>query len=210
MKNLLVAGLVLALLGPARSAPADVNFALGIKHCSPESPDPENYYITDGDNHIYLRIPNDWKIASSPERLEFMPPETSSQVQLSQVNGARELPLDAPGLAALRKDAQARLPEGAKNVRAAGEDNGLLPVFGWKSFEVTFEYEFYGQQMRRSMLYVNMIPGRVVRVSVTAAVPDFEKIHEKMRRLMYGWFEPNRDLPPEQARQYEAGEIRGS
>ncbi len=210
MKNRIAAALALALLGSAIPAPANINFTLATKHGSPESPDPENRYITDGENHIYLRIPRDWKATSSAERLEFMPPQTGSHVQISQVPGVQALPLDPAGLAALRKDAQARLPEGAKNIHAAGEENDLLPVFGWKSFEVTFEYEFYGQQMRRSMLYVNMIPGRVVQVSVTAVAADFENVHEKLRKLMFGWFEPNRDLPPEQARQYEAGEIRGS
>ena len=130
-------------------------------------------------------------------------------MQISQVHGPQALPLDPPGLDALRKSAQAALPEGSKDVKAAGEANDLLPIFGWKSFEVTFEYEFYGQQMRQSTLYVNMIPGRVVRVNVTALATDFDKVHEKMRKLMYGWFEPSRDLSPEEARQYESGEFKG-
>lgn len=210
MKNLLAATLALALLGTIPAARATIDFTLATKHGPPGSPDPENRYITDGENHIYMRIPHDWKAVSTPERLEFIPPQVSSQVQIGQLRGVQALPLTPEGLAALRKDAQARLPEGSKNIQATDEVNDLLPVFGWKSFEVTFQYEFFGQQMKRSTLYVNMIPGRVVQVSVTATVADFEAIHEQMRKLMFGWFEPKRDLTPEAARQYEAGEILGS
>lgn len=210
MKNLLAPAFALVLLGSAPAARATLDFNLATKHGPAQTPDPENRYITDGDNHIYLRIPRDWKAVSSAERLQFLPPQTSSEVQISQVRGVQALPLDPAGLAALRKDAQARLPEGAKNIQAAGEVSDLLPVFGWKSFEVTFQYEFYGQPMQRSLLYVNMVPGRVVQVSVTAAVADFEAVHERARKLMFGWFEPKRDLSPEAARQYEAGEYTGS
>ena len=101
------------------------------------------------------------------------------------------------------------MPDGAKEVKAVGEVNDLLPVFGWKSFEVTFEYEYFGQRVQRSTLYVNMIPGRVVQVSVVALPADFEKVHEQMRKMMFGWFEPSRDLTPEQAQEYENGQFKG-
>ena len=129
---------------------------------------------------------------------------------IRQLQGPPALPLDPAGLDALRKSAQAALPQGAKDIKPVGETRDLLPVFGWKSFEITFDYEFYGQQLRRSILYINMIPGRVVQVEVTSTLPDFENVHEKTRKLMFGWFEPNRDLSPSEARDYEAGGFKGS
>ena len=146
---------------------------------------------------------------SSPEQLQFLPAQTGSQVQIGQLRGVQALPLDAAALEALRKDARAHLPEGAKDIKAVGEASDLLPVFDWKSFEVTFEYEFYGQTVRRSQLYINMLPGRVVQVGVTATPADFDKIHEEMRKMMFGWFEPNRSLTPDAAHEYESGEFHG-
>ena len=110
----------------------------------------------------------------------------------------------------MRKSAQAAIPNGAKNIKPVAEVKDLVPVFGWKSFEVTYQYEFFGQDLQRSMLYINMFPGRVVQVSVTATVADFEKVHEQTRKLMVGWFEPKRDLSPDQARDYEEGGFKGS
>ena len=139
----------------------------------------------------------------------FLPEQASSHVQISQIGGVQAVPLDPTGLTVLRKQAQAALPAGAKNIKMTGEINDLLPVFGWKSFEVTFDYEFYGQQLRQSTLYINMIPGRVIQVDVTALATDFDNIHERMRKMMFGWFEPSRDLSPDEARQYENGEFKG-
>ena len=63
--------------------------------------------------------------------------------------------------------------------------------------------------MRRSVLYINMIPGRVVQVSVTATPENFEKVHEKVRQFMFNWFEPKRDLNRDAAREYEEGGYKG-
>ena len=194
----------------AAAAPvrADIDFTLCTKQEGEGAPDPENRYIKDGDSHIYLRIPRGW-LATGGERLVLQPEQSSSGVYINQLKGVQALPLDPGGLAVLRKAAQATLPSGAKEIKPAGEVSDLLPVFGWKSFEATFDYEFYGQRMRSSVLYINMIPGRVVQASVTALVPHFEQVHEKMRKLMFGWFEPKRDLSPNDAKEYEEGGFKG-
>ena len=209
MKTPRVLFLALGFLAFAAPARAGIDFTLQSKHEGAAAPDPDNRFITDGDNHIYLRIPRGWTATGGGNKLVFLPDQPSSEVQISQVQGAAALPLDAPGLAVLRKSAQASLPQGAKNIKPAGETNDLLPLFGWKSFEVTFDYEFFGQQMRRSTLYINMVPGRVVQVNVTSTTLDFDQVHEKMRKLMFGWFEPNRDLSPQEAKDYEEGKFKG-
>ena len=210
MKKLSVILSVLALSASLTPLQADIDFTLGTKHESADAPDPENRYITDGENHIYLRIPLGWQASSSAAKIDLLPDQPSSQVQISQMHGVKALPLDPDGLAALRKSAQAAIPDGAKNVKPVAEVKDLLPVFGWKSFEVTFQYEFFGQQLQRSVLYINMLPGRVVQVSVTSTTADFENVHEKTRKLMFGWFEPKRDLSPDEAREYEEGSFKGS
>ena len=198
------------LVSTVVQAHAGIDFTLRTKQENAGAPDPEHRFITDGENHIYLRIPKGWKDSGGGSQLVFTPEQPSSEVSINQVLGIQALPLDATGLAALRQGAQTAVPQGAKDIKPTGETNDLLPIFGWKSYEATFEYDFYGQQMRRSVLYINMIPGRVVRVNVTALASDFDQVHEKMRKLMFGWFEPKRDLPPQEARDYEEGGFKGS
>ena len=209
MKTIRLPFLVLgALATTAAPLRAGIDFTLHTRQAEAASGS-ENQYITDGENHIYLHIPHGWS-ANGGGQLVLSPDKPGSEVLIRQLGGAPALPLDAAGLAVLRKMAQAALPQGAKDIKPFGEINDLLPVFGWKSFEVTFDYNFFGQQMRRSFLYINMIPGRVVAVQVTAAVLDFDQVHEKVRKLMFGWFEPNRDLTPDAARDYEEGGLKGS
>lgn len=207
LRNLLV---ILAAAAAATPARAGLDFTLRSRHEGPQAAEPENRFISDGENHIYLHIPRKWTTMSSGEQLVLLPGKASCEAQITQVRGVQALPLDPTGLAALRKAAQETLPQGAKDIKLAGETNDLLPLFGWKSYETKFEYDFFGQAMSRSVLYINMIPGRVVRVSVTAPVTDFDKVHEQVRELMFGWFEPNRDLSPAAAREYEEGGYHGS
>ena len=209
MKTTRLLASVLAALSAATPLRAGIDFTLHSRQTEAASGS-ENQYITDGDNHIYLHVPHGWSANGGGGQLVLVPDKPSSEVLIRQLGGAPALPLDATGLATLRKTAQAALPQGSKDIKQTGEINDLLPVFGWKSFEVTFDYNFFGQQMRRSFLYINMIPGRVVAVQVTSTASDFDEVHEKARKLMFGWFEPNRDLTPDAAREYEAGGFKGS
>lgn len=203
---LLVLGTLAAAAAPLR---AGIDFTLHSRQTDAAS-GTENQYITDGDNHIYLHIPHGWSASGGGGQLTLVPNLPSSEVQVRQLAGPPALPLDPAGLDALRKSALASVPQGAKDIKPAGEIKDLLPVFGWKSFEATFEYEFYGQLMRHSVLYINMIPGRVIQVSVTSIAPDFEGVHESVRKMMFGWFEPKRDLNPDAAKEYEDGMYKGS
>ena len=200
----------LVLFASVSTLSANIDFTLGTKYFGEGAPDPVNRFITDGNNRIYLRIPRGWSATSTAAMLTFVPEQPSTVVQVSQVAGVQALPMDADGLTALRKAAQKAVPEGAKAITPAGETSDLLPVMGWTSFEVTYDYEFFGQSMRRSLLYVNMLPGRVIQVSVNSTATDFDKVHGKMRNMIYGWFEPNRSLSPAEAKEYEEGGYRGS
>ncbi len=170
----------------------------------------DNAYITDGPNKIFLRIPNQWKVSDSAHALDCIPEQGGSRVVIEQISGKQALALDAAGRSALDADAGKTLPSGAKNATELPPRTDLLPVFGWTTLELSHRYEFYGQAMRRSILYINMIPGRVVQVTVTAPDAAFDAVHEQMRLVMSGWFEPKRDLPPDLAQKYEDGILGGS
>ena len=57
--------------------------------------------------------------------------------------------------------------------------------------------------MRRSLMYINMLPGRVVQLSVVAAEADFDQVHKAGRQILSSWFEPSRVLPPDLQKKYE-------
>lgn len=170
----------------------------------------ENTYVTDGQNKIFMRIPNTWKVSDSAQALDCIPEQGGSRVVIEQVGGGKPFLLDDAVRRELDTDAGKTLPSGARNVTELPPRTDLLPIFGWTTLEICHRYEFYGQAMRRGILYVNMLPGRVVRVTVTAPDAVFDAVHEQMRLVMSGWFEPKRDLPPDLARKYEDGVLGGS
>lgn len=170
----------------------------------------DNAYITDGPNKIFVRIPNTWKVSDSAQALDLIPQESGSRVVVQQMTGKQALALDAAGQHDLDTNAGKTLPQGSTNVTELPPRTDLLPIFGWTTLELCHRYEFYGQVMRRSLLYINMVPGRVVQVSVVAPDAVFDAVHEQMRLLLSGWFEPKRDLPPDLARKYEEGTLGGS
>ncbi len=200
-----------ALLSAVWSAPLfALDFTLKHQGGLADGAKSDNAYITDGSNKIFLRIPNTWKVSDSAQALDLIPQQSGSRVVIEQVSGKQALAFDAAGQHELDTNAGKTLPAGSKNVTELPPRTDLLPIFGWTTLEICHRYEFYGQGMRRGILYVNMIPGRVVQVTVTAPDAVFDAVHEQMRLVMSGWFEPKRDLPPDLARKYEEGTLGGS
>ena len=207
MKTRLPVAIALLSLAASHSLRA-IDFTLRRFGAATEGTSLSTSYITDGDNKIMLRIPADWKAVDGPAGLDLTPTKPGSDVNISQVN-VQALPLDAGGKSALQKQAEGQIPKGALKITALPVGDNVLPVDGWKSVEFTYRYELFGQSMRRSVCYINMLPGRVVQWTVAAPDESFDAVHEDARVLMFHWFEPKRELSPEMARQYEAGELHG-
>ena len=204
---LLLAGVILAGgVNPLRA----LDFTLKHQGGSADGAKTDNTYITDGPNKIFLRFPLSWKVSDSAGSLDCIPEQAGSRVVIEQVGGKQALDLGEAGKRDLDASAGKSLPSGAKNVTELPPRTDLLPVFGWTTLEIDHRYEFYGQSMRRGILYVNMIPGRVIQVTITAPDAAFDAVHEQARLIMSGWFEPKRDLPPDLARKYEEGQLGGS
>ena len=201
--------LAIALCGLAAYQPLHaLDFTLRQMTVGSEGMSLATSYITDGDNKIMLRIPRDWKATDGPGALDLTPTKPGSDVNISQVR-AQELPLDAAGKATLLKQAEAQIPKGAVKITALPATENVLPIHHWTSVEFTYHYELFGQAMRRSVCYINMLPGRVVQWSVVAPDDAFDAVHEESRVLMFHWFEPKRELAPDMARQYEEGTVHG-
>ena len=203
--------LLIAFLCLAGSQPlAALDFTLHRTRLSAtEGPATGGAYISDVDSKIFLQFPDGWQVSDSPKALDLIPEKADCRVTITQVN-VQTLPLDPAGRTVLLKQVVSQIPEGAKKIEALPVQEDLLPTSHWTSVEWTHRYEFFGQTMRRSVCYVNMLPGRVVQWTVVAPDAVFNAVHEEARVLMFQWFEPKRELSPEMARQYEEGKPHGT
>ena len=199
---------LLVLLGFGWCCPlpsSALDFTLHSTHIHAEALTLDGTYITDGKTKVMLRIPPDWRAADSPAALELIPKQPSSTVRLAQVSGVQTLAFDAAGQAELLKRSTAEVSSGAKSLEALPLVENLVPVNHWTSLEFAYRYVFFGQKMRTSVLYVNMKPGTVVTLKVVAPEEVFDEVHNQARIMLSSWFEPENDLPPGLAREYETG-----
>ena len=205
---LLRLGAACALLSAAFPLPAPAALDFTVRHgrVSADGAFQDRPYITDGDRKIFLWIPKGWKTTDSANAVEFVPEFAGARIRFENVSGVRALPLDEAGKVVLRERVDKSLPSGAKNVLPSPEVESPLSINGWQSAEFSRTYEFYGQAISHSVMFINMEPGRVVQVTVTAPKDSFEKVHDAVHALLFSWSEPS----PELLRKLESGEVRGS
>ncbi len=190
------------------SAPALANLDFTLQHKSlpADGVALDQVYILDGQSRIFVRPPVNWKMYNDAQALEFLPSPTNSRVRVEAYHGNKALTVDQAGALDLLQVATAQLPAEAKNPVPLPPELNPLPLFGWHTMQVTFHYNYFGQAMRRGVMYLSMIPGRTVQLTVIAPEADYDKIEKQARQFMGSWFEPSRDLPPELQKKYEAPE----
>ena len=205
MKTLCLSALAALVLLPA-SAPAEIDFVLQHRVMTADANSFSQPYITDGGSKIYLGFPGTWRALDSAEALELTPDVANSSVRLTRHQG-KILTIDEAGGRQLLQQVIAQLPKDAKNVTSSPVEINPFPISNWTDLQATVSYELFGQTFRRSTMYVNMRPGRVVEFTLTALDADYEKLYRPARAVLASFFEPSNDLPPELAKKYEQGRM---
>ena len=195
--------LPLALLLTLRTAAAGLDFTLQHKTLSADGLSADNPFITDGTSKIFLTVPRNWKVSDGPAGLELTPDTAGSKIWVGNYQGSKLLTIDQAGGEALVGQISVQLPPEAKNAKVAAVDLNPMAIFNWQTLEVTVTYDYFGQAMRRSLMYLSMLPGRVVQLSVVAPDANFVQVHKGARQILSSWVEPSRDLPPELRNRYE-------
>ena len=116
------------------------------------------------------------------------PDTAGSSVLLGVYQGSKLLTIDQAGGEDLLAQLTAQLPGDAKNAKVVSFDLNPLSIFGWNTMEVTLRYDYFGQTLRRSLMYLRMLPGRVVQLTVVAPEADFDKVHKQARQVLSSWF----------------------
>lgn len=188
----------------ATPAVAALDFTLQHKTVAADGIDVDGVYITDGTSKIFLRILPSWQTFNTAQAIDCIPDIPDSKVRLERFPGSALLTIDAAGGLALQQIAASQMPGDAKEVVALPAELNPLPLYHWNTLEATFRYQYFGKPVRRSVMYVSMIPGRVVQLTVTASDADFDKLHKQAHQMLSSWFEPTRDLPPDLQQKFAA------
>lgn len=192
-----------SLAAPAR---ATLDFTLQHESIEADGASIKGAYITDGQSKIFLRISAAWHVFNNAQALECLPETANSKIRLEHFPGVKPLTIDQAGARDLQQLATGQVPADAKGMVVMPAELNPLPLYGWNTLEVVFRYEYFGQPVRRSVMYVGMLPGRLVQLTVTAPDADFDKVHKQARQMLGSWFEPSRDLPPDLQSKYKSPE----
>ena len=198
------------LAGGARTCRAGLDFTLHRRHLPADGLAVDTPYITDGPSKIYLRLPPEWQVADTSGSIDINAGGAEAHVRLELYADGKPLTIDEAGGRQLLAQAISKLPPDAKGVVPVSVDLNPLPIFGWKTVEASFRYQYFGETLHRSVMYVEMLPERIVQLTVLAPETDFPRIHKQARQILSSWFEPSRDLPPDLQRKYEAPVSGGS
>jgi hypothetical protein len=148
-------------------------------------------YFTEGNNRIFYRAPVNWQVSADSSTIHFSPKGLhAARVSFRSVSAEdAAIPFDEKGIERVRAIATSSLPSGFTNVEQQFEVLNPTVLHGWTSFEIGFNGQFYGVESRCSILFINLAPGRQLRILIEAGTADFEKLHKEAYRSLATWRE---------------------
>ena len=185
--------LLLALFACAGSVPAAsaIDFTPRYTDTMEDGVPFHRMYFTEGNNRIFFRPPVNWQVSGEPAAIHFSPKGLHlAQVSFRSVSPEdAAIPFDEKGIEKLRAIARSLLPSAFTNPEGQFEIVNPIILQDWTSFEIGFGGQFYGIESRRSILFINLAPGRQLLISIDAATADFEKLHKDAYRSLATWRE---------------------
>lgn len=142
----------------------------------------------DESTEVLLDLPKDWSTSSTAICVTSSPPSRpNDQIQLEKSLLTPDTSFQEKGLETYRQRSLAMIPRGAQNIHVVGEQADPLPIFGWKDYEFTVDYDFYGQTFRRGTFFIN-IDSKLQLVMTTTSAPDtFAAMHTAAFRVLRSW-----------------------
>ncbi len=149
----------------------------------------EQAYVTNNTStNVLLSLPPRWNRVDAAASLTLTPPDiNNSLVRLEKSALAPDTPFSDKGLDTFRRRAQADVPAGATGLKCVRERDNPLPIFGWKDHEFLFEYEFFGQAYRRSVLFVNLNAREQLMLTCVAPADQFDRVRDAGLDVLRSW-----------------------
>jgi hypothetical protein len=138
------------------------------------------------DGHVIsYEQPRGWTYSGETSAMKLSPPNLSqAQATMEQSQLTAPQMLDEATVKQLQQQVLASVPQGAQNVALISDEKNPLRISQQETYEVTLEYNFFGQDYDLSVLFVNL-PDTQVRFRTVARKSDFEKVHREFRASLF-------------------------
>jgi hypothetical protein len=182
--NKLVVPVVLCLLAPAGQG--SIDFTPHVAEQTLAGIVFKQLIFHEKDKKIAYEQPRGWSYSADGARLRMTPPDVGqAQGEIDQSSLPKPQNFDEETVKALQQRVVGSVAN-AQKMRVTGEQRNPVIINGHETYEVTVEYELYGQQFTSSVIFMNL-PDTQIRFRVSARKQDFEKVHKAFRGSLYSW-----------------------
>ncbi len=178
-----ILGLLLPALCPGlvTSAAAAIDFTPTVTQRTLEGAVFQQLIFHDGQRKVAYEQPRGWNFVGSGASIRFTPPDvTQAQARIDQTPLPQPETFDEATIKLLQGRALTFVPPNAQGVAFVGDERNPIAINGQPTYEVTLQYQFYGEQYEMSMLFADLAQVRL-RCQVIAKKKDFAKIHMLFR-----------------------------
>ena len=142
----------------------------------------------DNRTDMLIDLPKGWNITADPSSITSLSPNASGAViRIEKSALTPNTPFRDTSLDLYRRRVLSGIPQGAVNTHIVAEKTDPLPIFGWKDYEFTVAYDFFGRSLRSSVVFINLNAKEQISMTVIASQNDFDKVHGQGMTVMQSW-----------------------
>jgi hypothetical protein len=173
--------IIFAALTITLTAKSGVDFTPGVGERTLEGIKFTELYFHENGRKISYEQPRGWTYSGDASRIKFIPPDVAQAfAEMAQIPLPGAQNFDEPTMKALQERVQQSLPSDSHDVTVVSAEKNPLMINQHETFEVTVAYQLYGEQFRRSVLFMNLSDTQLT-FSFVARKSDFDKLHAAFR-----------------------------
>ena len=177
---LLRSTIAIAFVTIARSAQSGIDFTPGIGERILEGIKFTELYFHENGRKISYEQPRGWTYSGDSSRIKFTPPGvTQAFGEMGQAPLPAPQNFDDVTIKILQQKVVGSLPPNSDVTLVQAERNPLM-INQHETFEVTVEYQLYGERYQQSVLFMNL-PETQFTFRFLSRKADFDKLHRAFR-----------------------------
>jgi hypothetical protein len=175
-------GIWVLLLGATLSSGwCGIDFTPGIGERVLEGIKFTELYFHENGRQISYEQPRGWTYTGDSSRIRFIPPNLQQAFgEMAQAPLPTPQNFDEPTMKLLQERVVQSVPSDSRDVTVVAAEKNPLMINQHETFEVTIAYQLYGEQYRRSMLFMNLSDTQLTFAFVSRKA-DFDKLHQAFR-----------------------------
>ncbi len=143
--------------------------------------------FSDAGKTITYQSPRGWDCTGSATQLTLRP-KNKAQVEatITRVPLSQPANFEEESLKKLVGEAVMLVPRGCEKVTVVSQEKNPLLIQGKETFLITLSYTFFGQEYRRSILFLNR-GNEQIRSQLTCRAADFDLLQSAFFHSQFSW-----------------------